>query len=164
MWALDSIIAFFALAAGVVGQDERPNIIVIVVDDQDFHMGSLPYMTEVSEHLVSAGTLFEKHYCTSKVSSANSSLVLILPVAICCPSRVDLWTGQMSHNTNVTNVQPPWGSSLPPFSHTTNPFRRIPKVHREWIQRSPPRSMDAGIWIQHVLCRKALQWTLSGEL
>lgn len=30
-------------------------------------------------------------------------------VAICCPSRVNLWTGQLAHNTNVTDVTPPYG-------------------------------------------------------
>ena len=46
------------------------------------------------------GRLFDKHYCT---------------IAVCCPSSVNLWTGQMAHNTNVTNVQPPWGE----YSFTT---------------------------------------------
>ncbi|KAH7313784.1 alkaline-phosphatase-like protein [Stachybotrys elegans] len=72
----------------------RPNIVFIMTDDQDVHMESLNHMPLTQQHLVSQGATFEKHYCT---------------VAICCPSRVNLWTGQMSHNTNVTNVQPPWG-------------------------------------------------------
>ncbi|KAF7892718.1 uncharacterized protein EAF02_000256 [Botrytis sinoallii] len=36
----------------------------------------------------------DRHYCTT---------------AICCPSRVTLWTGKNAHNTNVTDVAPPYG-------------------------------------------------------
>ncbi|TFB07078.1 hypothetical protein CCMA1212_000382 [Trichoderma ghanense] len=72
----------------------RPNIIFILTDDQDNHMGSLDYMPSLQKHLIHQGTTFERHYCST---------------AICCPSRVTLWTGQLAHNTNVTNVNPPWG-------------------------------------------------------
>lgn len=40
------------------------------------------------------GTTYNQHYCT---------------VALCCPSRATLWTGQAAHNHNVTNVSPPHG-------------------------------------------------------
>ncbi|PTB69211.1 Arylsulphatase [Trichoderma citrinoviride] len=72
----------------------RPNIIFILTDDQDNHMGSLDYMPSVQKHLIHQGTTFEKHYCST---------------ALCCPARVTLWTGQLAHNTNVTNVRPPYG-------------------------------------------------------
>ncbi|KAL7797221.1 alkaline-phosphatase-like protein [Trichoderma ceciliae] len=72
----------------------RPNIVFILTDDQDNHMGTLDHMPSVQKHLVHQGTTFEKHYCS---------------VALCCPSRVSLWTGQLAHNTNVTSVNPPWG-------------------------------------------------------
>ncbi|KAH0529504.1 hypothetical protein TsFJ059_004240 [Trichoderma semiorbis] len=72
----------------------RPNIVFILTDDQDNHMGSLQHMPSLQKHLVHQGTTFERHYCST---------------AICCPSRVSLWTGQLAHNTNVTNVNPPWG-------------------------------------------------------
>ncbi|KAL7810082.1 alkaline-phosphatase-like protein [Trichoderma aethiopicum] len=73
---------------------QRPNIVFILTDDQDNHMGSLDYMPSLQQHLIQQGTTFERHYCST---------------AICCPSRVTLWTGQLAHNTNVTNVNPPWG-------------------------------------------------------
>ncbi|KAF8849477.1 Arylsulphatase [Acephala macrosclerotiorum] len=60
---------------------ERPNIVFILTDDQD-------------KHLLDQGTYFDKHYCTT---------------AVCCPSRVTLWTGKAAHNTNITDVNPPYG-------------------------------------------------------
>ncbi|KAI1272988.1 arylsulfatase-like protein [Xylaria sp. FL0933] len=73
---------------------DRPNMIFILTDDQDLHMQSLDYMPFVKEHLVGHGTSFRKHFCTT---------------ALCCPSRVSLWTGKAAHNTNVTDVLPPHG-------------------------------------------------------
>ncbi|KAI0426278.1 arylsulfatase-like protein [Xylaria sp. FL1042] len=72
----------------------RPNIVFILTDDQDLHMQSLDYMPFVKKHLVDRGTSFRKHFCTT---------------ALCCPSRVSLWTGKAAHNTNVTDVLPPHG-------------------------------------------------------
>ncbi|KAF2259254.1 Arylsulphatase [Lojkania enalia] len=72
----------------------QPNIVFILSDDQDAKLNSLDYMPLLQKHLMSKGTHFQKHYCT---------------VAWCCPSRVSLWTGKAAHNTNVTNVVPPFG-------------------------------------------------------
>ncbi|KAI1326845.1 Arylsulphatase [Xylariaceae sp. FL0255] len=70
------------------------NLILVLTDDQDVHLDSLKYMPLVKKHLVEQGTYFSKHYCTTSV---------------CCPSRVSLWTGKLAHNTNVTDVIPPYG-------------------------------------------------------
>ncbi|KKF96748.1 Arylsulfatase [Ceratocystis platani] len=72
----------------------QPNIVFILVDDQDKRLDSLAYMPSVKKHLLEQGTSFENHFCTT---------------AICCPSRVSLWTGKLAHNTNVTDVSPPYG-------------------------------------------------------
>lgn len=73
---------------------KRPNIIFVLTDDQDLHMDSLDYMPHLKEHIIDKGTLFKRHFCTT---------------AICCPARVSLWTGMLAHNTNVTDVNPPYG-------------------------------------------------------
>lgn len=73
---------------------KQPNIVFILTDDQDLHMDSLSYMPQLKKHISDQGTTFENHYCT---------------VALCCPSRVSLWTGKAAHNTNVTDVNPPYG-------------------------------------------------------
>ncbi|KAJ5619462.1 arylsulfatase [Penicillium lagena] len=72
----------------------KPNVIFILTDDQDAHLDSLDYMPFVQKHLIDKGTHYRSHYCTTSV---------------CCPSRVTLWTGKLAHNTNVTDVNPPYG-------------------------------------------------------
>lgn len=71
-----------------------PNVVFILTDDQDVHLRSLSYQPFVKKHLIDQGLTLQRHYCT---------------VALCCPSRVSLWTGKAAHNTNVTDVLPPYG-------------------------------------------------------
>ena len=78
-------------------QNARPNVVFILSDNQDLHIDSLSYMPFLQEHLINQGTFFRRHFCT---------------IAICCPSRVSLWTGKAGHNTNVTDVNPPHGKVL----------------------------------------------------
>ncbi|CAK7224015.1 hypothetical protein SBRCBS47491_005405 [Sporothrix bragantina] len=73
---------------------KQPNFVFILTDDQDTHMNSLDHMPFVQKHLLFEGTHFPRHYCT---------------MALCCPSRVTLLTGMAAHNTNVTDIWPPYG-------------------------------------------------------
>jgi N-acetylglucosamine-6-sulfatase len=75
---------------------KQPNILVILTDDQDKHMGSVENMPKLQQYLVSQGATHNYHYCT---------------VSQCCPSRVSMWTGRHAHNHNVTDVRPPYGTS-----------------------------------------------------
>ncbi|KAI0833080.1 Arylsulphatase [Hypoxylon sp. FL0890] len=75
-------------------QQRQPNVVFVLTDDQDVHLSSLDYMPLVKKHLLDRGTYFSHHYATT---------------AVCCPSRVTLWTGKFAHNTNVTDVSPPYG-------------------------------------------------------
>ncbi|GAB7360522.1 hypothetical protein MBLNU230_g8471t1 [Neophaeotheca triangularis] len=102
-WLLNLLVALFAgrcivaqdhLQKPLVGQKKPPNIIFFLTDDLDLHMDSLSYMPLLKKHLTDKGTSFNRHYCT---------------VSLCCPSRASLWTGQHAHNTNVTELRPPWG-------------------------------------------------------
>lgn len=70
------------------------NVVFILTDDQDAAMDSMSYMPLVQKHLAKKGTTYVNHFTTT---------------AICCPSRVSLWTGKQPHNTNVTDVHPPYG-------------------------------------------------------
>ena len=73
---------------------KRPNVVFILTDDQDLHLQSLDYLPYLKKHLLDQGTFYKRHFCT---------------IALCCPSRVSLWTGKAAHNTNVTDVSPPYG-------------------------------------------------------
>ncbi|KAH7242018.1 alkaline-phosphatase-like protein [Fusarium tricinctum] len=72
----------------------KKNIVFILTDDQDAVLDSVSYMPKLKEHIVDKGTSFVNHFTTT---------------AICCPARVALWTGKQPHNTNVTDVSPPYG-------------------------------------------------------
>ncbi|KAL4738346.1 alkaline-phosphatase-like protein [Aspergillus similis] len=72
----------------------KPNFVFIITDDQDLQLDSIEFMPLVSKHLEQKGTFFSNHFVTT---------------ALCCPSRVSLWTGRQAHNTNVTDVTPPYG-------------------------------------------------------
>jgi hypothetical protein len=76
---------------------QKPNIVFILTDDQDIHMNSLDYVPLIKEHLLDRGTFYRRHFCT---------------IAVCCPSRVNIWTGRAGHNTNVTDLVPPYGDFL----------------------------------------------------
>lgn len=74
-----------------------PNFLFIMSDDQDLLLDSLSYTPLTMKHMRDKGTTFNNHFVTT---------------ALCCPSRVSLWTGRLAHNTNVTDVHPPWGKRL----------------------------------------------------
>ena len=76
-------------------QKPQPNIVFVMSDDQDLTLGSTEYIPRTRRHLHEKGTFFQNHFVTT---------------ALCCPSRVSLWTGRQAHNTNVTSVKPPYGT------------------------------------------------------
>ncbi|CEL03708.1 hypothetical protein ASPCAL04854 [Aspergillus calidoustus] len=79
---------------GASSESDQPNFIFVITDDQDLKLDSIDYMPLMLKHLKQKGTFFRNHFVTT---------------ALCCPSRVSLWTGRQAHNTNVTDVSPPYG-------------------------------------------------------
>lgn len=70
-------------------RNTKPNIVVILTDDQDSLLGSMDNMNILQEQMVQQGVTFSKHYGH---------------VSQCCPARATLWTGRHAHNTNITSV------------------------------------------------------------
>jgi len=75
-------------------QSPPPNILLVITDDQDLELDSIDYTPHITRHIRDKGTFYRNHFVTT---------------ALCCPSRVSLWTGRQAHNTNVTDVRPPYG-------------------------------------------------------
>lgn len=89
---MTALASFLSLTAEVMA---RPNIVMIMTDDQDLHLDSLDHMAAVQKHLVQKGTTFSNHWVTD---------------AQCCPSRATVPRGQQAHNTNITAIRYPGGN------------------------------------------------------
>jgi arylsulfatase A-like enzyme len=82
--------------------DERPNIIVIMTDDQQFH--TVAYMPTVMNELIPNGVNFTNGFATTP---------------LCCPSRVSILTGEYVHNHKVYTNRMPMGGA-PKFDDTSS--------------------------------------------
>jgi N-acetylglucosamine-6-sulfatase len=93
-----------AATAAVDGKPPRPNIVLVMTDDQAMSQVGPEYMPRVTRLLQSQGTSFENAFLTTP---------------LCCPSRAGLLTGQYGHNNGVLtssyrylrgkgNVLPAW--------------------------------------------------------
>jgi N-acetylglucosamine-6-sulfatase len=49
---------------GVEANPSRPNVVLIITDDQDVRLNSLHYMPFLQKSMVQQGTTYEKHFCT----------------------------------------------------------------------------------------------------
>ena len=94
LWVVGAAVASYEPQAFLGPKRPRPNFIFILTDDQDLRLDSTSYMPLTRSHLQHKGTEFVNHFVTT---------------ALCCPSRVSLWTGKLAHNTNVSDVSPPHG-------------------------------------------------------
>ena len=83
------------LGVGLAAAQQEPNIVFIITDDQDLHLGSLETMEVVQRGIVSKGASFSNHWATT---------------AQCCPSRTSIVRGQQAHNTIITNIKAPRGN------------------------------------------------------
>lgn len=69
---------------------------MILVDDQDYLLNATAqrYMPRLHKHIASQGLHLDQ---------------FIVTTSLCCPSRVNLLTGRLTHNTNLTANQAPFG-------------------------------------------------------
>jgi arylsulfatase A-like enzyme len=90
---LGALIAVGAPAAGAATEfAARPNIVVILTDDED--VASHAYLPKTRALLEERGTTFDNFFVS---------------YSFCCPSRVTILRGQYPHNTQIQGIQPPVG-------------------------------------------------------
>ena len=80
-----------ALGAPGTAAAERPNILVVMTDDQRFD-GTMGVMPETRRLIMRQGTTFQRAHATTPK---------------CCPSRATFFSGQYAHNHKVTNNNVP---------------------------------------------------------
>ena len=117
---LAATLVTFVLAASASAQTppERPNILMIMTDDQTVE--SMRVMPAVQRLIADRGTTFDNSF-------VNFSL--------CCPSRATAFTGQYSHNSNVQGLAPPLGGY--PLLNTSS---YLPL----WLQQAGYRTIHLG--------------------
>jgi N-acetylglucosamine-6-sulfatase len=132
--ALASFFVLAALAAPSAAEAapvERPNIVVIMTDDQTLE--SMRVMGGVKRSLAAEGTTFERAFVSN---------------ALCCPSRATLFSGQYSHNHGVIGNQPPDGG-----------YERLDKSNwlPAWLQRAGYRTVHIGKFLNRYGIRNPVE-------
>ena len=77
---------FLVLSVCMTGGLKRPNILVILTDDQDVTMGGTTPLKAARHLIAESGAEFTNAFATTP---------------ICCPSRSSLLTGRYLHNTGT---------------------------------------------------------------
>uniref|UniRef100_A0A8C5QK80 N-acetylglucosamine-6-sulfatase n=1 Tax=Leptobrachium leishanense TaxID=445787 RepID=A0A8C5QK80_9ANUR len=72
----------------VEGASRKPNIVLILTDDQDVSLGGMTPLKKTKELIADHGITFSNAYVVS---------------ALCCPSRSSILTGRYPHNHRVVN-------------------------------------------------------------
>jgi arylsulfatase A-like enzyme len=99
--ALATLVAATASARDVAAQPPRPNIVVILSDDQRWD--TLDRMPNVERLIAAHGVTFANSFVTTSE---------------CCPSRASILTGEYSHHTGVVSNFGP--DSYPRFDESSN--------------------------------------------
>ena len=101
-WILVALAAANVVPAPAAAEKVRPNVVVIVTDDQ--RVDSMPVLETALSAFASSGTTFAGFVSNS----------------LCCPSRATILTGQYSHSTGVYRNEPPDGGWVAFRPHETS--------------------------------------------
>jgi uncharacterized sulfatase len=117
-----TVLAFTLCAA-----EERPNIVLIISDDQHWSdygfMGHSVLKTPRLDRLAEQGFLYTRGY---------------VPASLCCPSLASLITGQYPHQHRITGNDPPLPKGMKRGEfYKTQAYRDGRNVMIEWMKKSP---------------------------
>lgn len=85
---ISPIIILSVLALAVQAEENAPNIVLVLTDDQDVVLKGLNPMVQTQQLIANRGATFMNAFTSSP---------------ICCPSRSSLLTGQYAHNVKTFN-------------------------------------------------------------
>lgn len=135
-----ALLGLISAATPVAGADQRPNLLLIVVDDMGWMdstvYGSQYYETPNFERLAARGMVFWNAY------SANP---------LCSPSRASLLTGQYPARHGITSAvghTPPDPPNTPRYPERVSPGSRL-------LQPRPNRFLDPAIVTMAEVLREA---------
>jgi arylsulfatase A-like enzyme len=112
------VLAFVLLLALAPAAQARPNILVLMTDDQT--LDSMSVMPKTRELIGERGATFARSFVS---------------YALCCPSRATLYTGQYAHNHGVLSNMPPSGGYTRLDTSNWLPL---------WLQAAGYRTMHVG--------------------
>jgi uncharacterized sulfatase len=154
LWLLSCVALFLGrstsacAASGPVDDTTRPNILMIVSDDQAWtdygFMGSREIRTPHLDRLASESRRFTRGY---------------VPSSLCCPSLASILTGRFPHQHGITGNDPPIPPAVPAAQKYQSESYRLGRARmNERMDRSPAlprilagagyRSFQSGKWWQ----------------
>jgi N-acetylglucosamine-6-sulfatase len=113
-------------AVTVLPNEDRPNIILILVDDLDSKLGTLEYMPHLQELMIEQGLVFKDFFVSDPT---------------CCPSRATILRGEYTHNHEIYT------------SSAVDGFQRFYELDHDsstiatWLQAAGYRTMYLGKYL-----------------
>ena len=115
------LVGGLSMRGGAVAEASKPNVVVIMTDDQTVEQ--LRVMTATRSLIGDAGARFDRSYVS---------------FPLCCPSRATFLTGRYAHNHGVLENEPPTGGYYKLDSGNTLPV---------WLQSAGYKTLHVGKYL-----------------